>query len=91
MTGIGFPRPGSQDQKRGGEHPIILFKENGDICGLLFQFIYAKPQPDLERVAFDKLELLAGAVEAFNVYSPKSICKMYSPFLMRCAGDTVRS
>lgn len=51
-------------------------EELGAVLGLLTQFTHHVDQPNLEHVAKGTLVDLAEAVEKYDVYSAKSVCKI---------------
>ncbi|KAG5653456.1 hypothetical protein H0H81_000225, partial [Sphagnurus paluster] len=48
---------------------VTLLSETSSTLDLLFRFMYPEPQPDLERLEFEALALLAEAAEKYQVYS----------------------
>ncbi|THU82873.1 hypothetical protein K435DRAFT_784454 [Dendrothele bispora CBS 962.96] len=47
---------------------IVHLSESSAVLGLMFQYMYLQPQPDLRKVDFDVVKDLAEAVEKYCVY-----------------------
>ena len=54
----------------------IMFTEPSKIVYLLLQLMSLQEPPDLWHIDFDTLDLLAEAVEKYDVFASKSICRM---------------
>jgi hypothetical protein len=53
----------------------VMFTEPSEIVDLLLQLMSRQEHPDLRSVDFDTLDLLAEAVEKYDVFSYKQECK----------------
>ncbi|KAG5635397.1 hypothetical protein H0H81_011401 [Sphagnurus paluster] len=53
---------------------VVLLTESSSTLDLLFRFIYPEPQPELEKLEFNDLALLAEASEKYQVYSAINTC-----------------
>ena len=54
----------------------VMFTEPSEIVDLLLQLMSLQEQPDLLSVDFNTLDLLAEAVEKYEVFASKSLCKL---------------
>jgi len=54
----------------------VMFTEPSEIVDLLLQLMSLQEPPDLWSVDFNTLDLLAEAVEKYQVFASKSICKV---------------
>ncbi|KAJ7358372.1 hypothetical protein DFH08DRAFT_848348 [Mycena albidolilacea] len=55
---------------------IVYLSEHSVVLDLLFQFMYCRPQPDLEALEFKTLASLAEAAEKYVVYAAVALCRM---------------
>lgn len=55
---------------------VVRLTENGKILDLLFRFCYPNDRPDVEKLHFENLVLLAEAGEKYQVYALMNICKI---------------
>jgi hypothetical protein len=53
----------------------VMFTEPSEIVDLLLQLMSRQEHPDLRSVDFDTLDLLAEAVEKYDVFAYKQECK----------------
>ncbi|KII91406.1 hypothetical protein PLICRDRAFT_38159 [Plicaturopsis crispa FD-325 SS-3] len=56
------------------EGEVIDLTENSKTLGLLFQYVYPRRQPDLEKIEFSVLDALAEAAEKYQVFPAMEIC-----------------
>jgi hypothetical protein len=62
--------------------PHVKLAEPGDILELLLQFMYPRPQPDLEEQLFERVLALATAAHKYGVHAAIQKCEdilMYVP------------
>ena len=59
---------------------VVNFTEPSEIVDLLLQLMSLQDPPDLKSLKFQTLDLLAEAVEKYDVFSSKTACRL----LMRC-------
>ena len=62
------------------DDPFIL-TEPSEVVDLLLQLMSLQDPPDLESLEVQTLALLAEAVEKYNVYHSKTICKMFMEYV----------
>lgn len=55
---------------------IVYLSEHSVVLDLLFQFMYCRPQPDLEALEFKTLASLAEAAEKYVVYAAVTLCRI---------------
>jgi hypothetical protein len=55
---------------------VVRLPENGQTLDLLFRFCYPNDRPDLEKLRFERLVLLAEAGENYQVYALMNICEI---------------
>jgi len=74
----GFP---SADTPTDGE--IVNLPETSETLEVLFQFVYPRQHPILERMDFESVMKVAEAAEKYEVYAAQSVCqlKLRSDFL----------
>ncbi|KAJ7288884.1 hypothetical protein C8J57DRAFT_522873 [Mycena rebaudengoi] len=58
------------------EDDVVHLSENADVLGLLFQYMYRQPQPDLRNVEFEVFAGLAEAAEKYAVHSALTLCRL---------------
>ncbi|KAG6917478.1 hypothetical protein DXG01_002341 [Tephrocybe rancida] len=56
---------------------IVPLTETSATLELLFQFIYPRPLPELGKVGFEALVLLAEAAEKYRVYAAMNLCTIH--------------
>jgi hypothetical protein len=54
----------------------VMFTEPSEIVDLLLQLMSLREPPDLWAIGFNGLDLLAEAVEKYEVFASKSLCKL---------------
>ena len=54
----------------------VMFTEPSEIVDLLLQLMSCQEPPELWSVDFNTLELLAEAVEKYDVFASKSLCRI---------------
>src|ERR1700728_2659552 len=62
------------------DDPFVL-TETSEVVDLLLQLMSLQDPPDLESLEVQTLALLAEAVEKYNVYHSKTICKMFMQYV----------
>jgi len=55
---------------------MVTLTETSTTLELLFQYIYRRPQPNLERLNFKDLSSLAEAAEKYQVFSAMEVCRL---------------
>lgn len=55
---------------------IAHLTEPADILRILFQFVYPRRQPDLERMDFEIVAAVSEAAEKYEVFSAMPICNV---------------
>ena len=60
---------------------IVALSEKASVLGPLLHFMHNTRQPDLSKLSFETLELLAEAVEKYMVFSAMQACKIYMEFV----------
>ncbi|KAJ7350941.1 hypothetical protein DFH08DRAFT_862684 [Mycena albidolilacea] len=70
-----FAGAGDATRPENGDEPVEL-SETADVLGLLFQFMYPQPQPDLRSLNFTVLAALAEAAEKYMVYPALAPCRL---------------
>jgi len=56
---------------------IVTLSEEASVLGPLLHFMHNTRQPDLSKLSFVTLELLAEAAEKYMVFSAMQVCKIY--------------
>ena len=64
------------------EIEVVPLSEPSLVLGLLLQYMYRRPQPDLKTVNFVTLAALAEAAEKYEVYSAMTVCSIYMRFAL---------
>ena len=60
---------------------IVTLSEKASVLGPLLHFMHNTRQPDLSKLSFDTLGLLAEAVEKYMVFSAMQVCNIYMRFV----------
>ena len=55
---------------------LVMITEPSEIVDLLLQLMSRQEPPDLRSIDFNTLDLLAEAVEKYDVFASKSICRL---------------
>ena len=63
------------------DNEVVTLAEEGSLLGPLLQFMHNVQQPELKKLPFVTLELLAQAVEKYMVFSAMPICQMHMEFV----------
>jgi len=56
---------------------IVTLSEKAPVLGPLLHFMHNTRQPDLSKLSFSTLELLAEAIEKYMVFSAMQVCRIY--------------
>lgn len=56
---------------------IVQLDEKAKVLELLFEFMYPRPQPDLQTLKFKTAAALAEAAEKYQVFPALSVCRIY--------------
>ena len=65
----------------------IIFTEPSDVVDLLLQLMSLQDPPDLESLEFQTLALLVEAVEKYDVFHSKTICRMLMQYVRYHFGE----
>jgi hypothetical protein len=65
------------------DEPVEL-TEPSEVVDLLLQLMSLQDPPDLESLEFQTLALLAEAVEKYDVFHSKTICRMLMQYVNPC-------
>ncbi|KAJ3898055.1 hypothetical protein F5879DRAFT_657486 [Lentinula edodes] len=55
---------------------LLSLPESGAVLEVLFRFVYPRPLPDLEKLEFEELLLVAEAAEKYRFFSAKYACQL---------------
>jgi hypothetical protein len=62
----------------------VMFTEPSEIVDLLLQLMSLQEPPDLWSIDFNTLDLLAEAVEKYDVFASKSLCRLLMRLVHCC-------
>jgi len=65
----------------------FIFTESSEVVDLLLQLMSLQDPPDLESLEFQTLALLAEAVEKYDVFHSKTICRMLMQYVRYHFGE----
>jgi hypothetical protein len=68
----------------GSTGELVELTEPSEVVDLLLQLMSLQEAPDLESLKFQTLALLAEAVEKYDVFHSKTICRMLMQYVNPC-------
>ena len=63
---------------------VVDLTETSETLEILFQFMYRRPQPNLQDLPFAQFLALAEAVEKYGVFPAQQVCNLVMAYVSYC-------